>query len=212
MREAVDTLYYYSNDTIICVVNMFVSNNQLDDKSYFYLTFNECLTIFLAIVGVTVAIVQFRTQMAKNREEQKSENSKNWYLSVIVIPQIEGINMFYRKLIEDVLADISVLRSSNSEDVVLLSEKQAIRKEQINAFFDHLQSLIRSFDIPLSRRIASEIEKLEDEVTIVLADSFSVRLFTKNEIRRRLLLNKKDIISILYNKTLESDSNNQITR
>lgn len=202
MKDTVDALYY-SNDTIFCIINLLPINAQVDNKSYFYLTLNELLTLLIAVTSVIVAIIQFRRQMAKNREEQKNTNNKNWFLSVIVLPQIEGINMFYLKLIEDVLNDILILRSSTGNDFVLLSEKQAVRKEQINAFFDHLQSLIRSFDVALSRKIAIEVEKLEDEVTIVLADCFGRRLYTKNEIRRRLLLNKKDIIAILYSKTLE---------
>ena len=169
------------------------------------MTLNEVITLLLAVTSVIVAVVQFKKQMTKNREEQKNANIKNWFLSVIVLPQIEGINMFYLKLIEDVLEDISIFPSVASNNFVLLSEKQAVRKEQINAFFDHLQSLIRSFDIPLSQKIAIEVQNLEDEVTIILAGCFGRRLYTKDEIRRRLLLNKKDIIAILYSKTLEDD-------
>lgn len=204
MGDAVDTLYY-SNDAIFCIVNLFPTNIQVDEP-YFYLTLNECLTLLFTLVGIIVAISQFKKQMAKNREEQRLMNVRNWFLSVIVLPQIESMNLFYLKLVEDILSDIGILRSSKSGDLVLLSEKQAVRKEQVNIFFDHLQSLIRSFDIPLSRKIAIEVEKLEDEVTIILGDCLGRRLYTNNEIRRRLLLNKGEIISILYGKILEDDN------
>lgn len=204
MKNIVDTLHY-SNDTFLYIVNLSPITTQVDNKPYCYLTLNEVITLLLAVTSVIVAVVQFKKQMTKNREEQKNANIKNWFLSVIVLPQIEGINMFYLKLIEDVLEDISIFPSVASNNFVLLSEKQAVRKEQINAFFDHLQSLIRSFDIPLSQKIAIEVQNLEDEVTIILAGCFGRRLYTKDEIRRRLLLNKKDIIAILYSKTLEDD-------
>ena len=199
MLVTIDTTTAYSNDTIINLLNQIVANtvaNTVEHKdSYYYLSFNEVITLLLAILSVAIAIYQFNKQMRKNREEQKVANKKNWFLSVIVLPQIE-----------DVLSDMLILQPGNSGNIILLSEKQAERKEQINAFFDHLQSLVRSFDISLSRRIADEVEKLEDEVTTMLGDFyFNIDNPTRHEIRRRLLLSKKNVISLLYQKTQDDD-------
>lgn len=202
-----DTTQIFVNDTILNLLNQLVTNISVEQKSYYHLSFNEIITLLLAIISVVVAIYQFRKQMYKNREEQRIANKENWFLSVIVLPQIEGVNIFYKELIDDVFEDILELQSVPNDDIVLLSEKQAVRKEQINSFFDHLQSLIRSFDSSLSRKITSEVENLEDEVTIILSDYFfNISSDSNNEIRRRLLLNKKDIIALLYSKTQEDIS------
>ena len=206
MIVTIDTTTAYSNDTIINLLNQIVANTVEHKDSYYYLSFNEVITLLLAILSVAIAIYQFNKQMRKNREEQKVANKKNWFLSVIVLPQIEDVNAFYKKIIEDVLSDMLILQPGNSGNIILLSEKQAERKEQINAFFDHLQSLVRSFDISLSRRIADEVEKLEDEVTTMLGDFyFNIDNPTRHEIRRRLLLSKKNVISLLYQKTQDDD-------
>ena len=73
MKDTVDTLYY-SNDTIFCIINLLPINAQVDNKSYFYLTLNELLTLLIAIASVIVAIIQFRRQMAiKQRRTKKYE-------------------------------------------------------------------------------------------------------------------------------------------
>lgn len=206
MLVTIDTTTAYSNDTIINLLNQIVVNTVEHKDSYYYLSFNEVITLLLAVLSVAIAIYQFNKQMSKNREEQKVANKKNWFLSVIVLPQIEAVNAFYKKIIEDVLSDMSILQPGNLGNIILLSEKQAERKEQINAFFDHLQSLVRSFDISLSRRITDEVEKLEDEVTVMLGDFyFNIDNPTRHEIRRRLLLSKKNVISLLYQKTQDDD-------
>lgn len=140
MLVTIDTTTAYSNDTIINLLNQIVANTVEHKDSYYYLSFNEVITLLLAILSVAIAIYQFNKQMRKNREEQKVANKKNWFLSVIVLPQIEDVNAFYKKIIEDVLSDMLILQPGNSGNIILLSEKQAERKEQINAFFDHLQS------------------------------------------------------------------------
>lgn len=199
-----DTIEVFVNDTILDLLNQIIVNTKVEQKNYWYLSFNEIITLFLAIIGVIVAIYQFRKQMIKNREEQRTANRENWFLSVIVLPQIDGINSFYKELIDDIFNDASELKLVANVDFTLLSEKQAVRKEQINAFFDHLQSLIRSYDFSLARKIANEVENLEDEVTLILSDYFfSINFDSNNEIRRRLLLNKKDIITLLYSKAQE---------
>lgn len=192
-----------SNNTVTCLVNILAINVQKNDKPFFSLTLYELLTISLSIIGVVVAIYQFKRQMKKNREQSMQANEKNWYISVIVLPQIGAINEFYRNLINDIISDKNLLQPSSKKYFIELSEKQAIRKEQINAFFDHIQSLIRSFDSKLSQKIASQVEELENVVTIILDESFKDNSCINNEVRRRLLLTKKNIISILYKKSLE---------
>lgn len=201
-----DTLNHIiaSADSIVAPVNDVLIQQE---PSYWHLTFNELLTLFVAIIGLIVAISglvvairQFRKQMDKNREEQKQSNETNWYLTIIVQPQIEAINEFYKQLIDDLLLDIQI-----SPDTITykdLAEKQAIRKEQINAFFDHLQALVASFDIVVSLKIADIVMNLEDKVVkLLMKHQFgAVDSSDFSSIRRYLLLNKKDIITTLYKR------------
>lgn len=192
-----DTLNHIiaSADSIVTPVNDVLIQQE---PSYWHLTFNELLTLIVAIFGLILAIHQFKKQMDKNRKEQKQSNETNWYLTIIVQPQIEAINEFYKQLIDDLLLDIQI-----SPDTITykdLAEKQAMRKEQINAFFDHLQALVASFDADVSLRIADIVMNLEDKVVrLLMKHQFgAVDASDFSTIRRYLLLNKKDIITTLY--------------
>jgi hypothetical protein len=185
------------NDTFY-IIQQFGINAE-ENESYFKLSFNDILTFVFTIIGIIIAIYQFKKQMTKNREEQKLANIKNWYLTVIVIPQLESINSFYSKLIDNLIENVDELNRIGEKDLAVLSQMQADRKDDINAFFDHLQSLIKSFDIELSKKLSHKIMDLEDCVTIILSDIyFDINSLSSTQIRRELLLNKKDIISLLY--------------
>ena len=184
------------NDTILILQQAIHSD---ENACYFHLSFNEVITILLSVAGIGLAIYQFILQMKKNREEQISANRKNWYLTVIVVPQLDSINQFYHALIDKLIDDIQSLNGSTPNDLVKLSQMQADEKDEINAFFDHLQSLVKSYDIDLSIRMSEIVLDLEDCVTIILSDCFfDIISFSPTEIRRKLLLNKKDIIALLY--------------
>lgn len=181
-------------DTVYFLQNTYQVPNK--DSNYFYLSFNEILTLLLTAAGIIIAICQFITQMNKNRKENEYTNKRNWYVSVIVIPQIESINIFYNNLINNLINSINNL---NNKDLVLLSKLQADNKDDINAFFDHLQSLVKSYDINISKKISDKVLDLEDCTTKFLSDYFNDNTsISKAEIRRIILLNKKEIISILY--------------
>lgn len=76
MLVTIDTTTAYSNDTIINLLNQIVANTVEHKDSYYYLSFNEVITLLLAILSVAIAIYQFNKQMRKNREEQKVANKK----------------------------------------------------------------------------------------------------------------------------------------
>lgn len=184
------------NDTILILQQV---SHADEGTCYFHLSFNEVITIFLSVAGIGIAIYQFIRQMKKNRDEQILANRKNWYLTVIVVPQLESINQFYHSLIDKLISDIQSLNNSNPNGLVELSQMQADGKDEINAFFDHLQSLVKSYDIDLSQRLSEIVLDLEDCVTIILSDCyFNINSFSPTEIRRKLLLNKKNIIALLY--------------
>ena len=164
------------------------------------LTFYEFITILLTILGFVSAVYQFCFQMEKNRQEHADSNQRNWFISVIVLPYINEINRFYSDLISNMETDFSTIKDSDNRGLLLLAEKQAERKEEINAFFDHFQSLIKSFDVDLYDKISDVVLQLEDDVTTILSDYFFQTCeISSNTLRREILKNKKDVISILYN-------------
>lgn len=196
----VSKLYYVTEDTIQRLGTFVLFNEKPEENSFFDISLNEILTLLIAGFGVYVAISQFKKQMKKNRELQAEANKINWYLSVIVVPQIQLINDFYRSLIDELLLNIS----NPITDLIQLATLQSQRKDQINAFFEHLLSLVSSYDQALSNELASKVQNLEDDVTSFLSQKYEGEIDDCNyqsDVRRKLLENKKEIINLLYLKT-----------
>lgn len=199
----VSKLYYVTEDTIQKLGSFVLFNEKPEGNSFYDISLNDILTLAIAGLGVFVAIWQFRVQMNKNRELQAEANKNNWYLSVIVIPQIQLINDFYRNLIDELLMNMS----NPISDLIVLATLQSQRKDQINAFFEHLLSLVSSYDQTLSNDLSSKVQNLEDEVTRFLGEKFAGEIDVNNyqsDVRRKLLENKKEIIELLYLKTSSS--------
>lgn len=199
----VSKLYYVTEDTIQKLGSFVLFNEKPEGNSFYDISLNDILTLAIAGLGVFVAIWQFREQMNKNRELQAEANKNNWYLSVIVIPQIQLINDFYRNLIDELLMNMS----NPISDLIVLATLQSQRKDQINAFFEHLLSLVSSYDQTLSNDLSSKVQNLEDEVTRFLGEKFAGEIDVNNyqsDVRRKLLENKKEIIELLYLKTSSS--------
>ena len=67
-------------------------------------------------------------------------------------------------------------------------------KESINAFYDHVVVLVKSYDKQLGLKMSDKVMELEDICTSLL-DDFSTP--DKEKIRRDILYNKQEVISIL---------------
>ena len=170
---------------------------QKDNVFSWTITFGDILTI----VGFGLAIWQFRKQMKVSREANDAAQRETWFLNVIVLPQLNPINEFYKALIQLVIEQQGKIKdlyisSANTpkEFNVKLANIKNERKEKINTFYDHIIVLVKSYDMQLGLSISDEIMNLEDICTSLL-DDFSIP--AKEKIRRNILNNKQKIISLL---------------
>lgn len=197
-------VFVFFTDRLQILVNN-IPNQEVG--SFFSLTFNELLTLVVAISGVWIAICQFRKQMRESRESAKQTQKENWYLSVIVLPQIESINAFYRYIIDDCISDLHDANFSrlttigitamSQDDLGWIANNQEMYKEKINSFFDHITSMARSYSPGLAISLSNLVMELEDD-SIDLLNPLKGR--SDNEkVRRVILGNKQRFISALYN-------------
>ena len=209
-------------DTVfVCIKDSILSNEFIgliykaeETNSYWYLSFNEILTLFLAIAAFIIAYKQFRHEMRLSRTQsqeainnEKKVKQREWYLTVIVYPQIESINNFYKDYIEKLIDNIGRIRNnillSDLDMLTVQSTIIADSKERIYSFFDHLEFLVRPFDEELSEKIADKAMDLEDSTSKLIEYYFKKQDESLEEIRRLILLNKIDVISLLYDKSKE---------
>lgn len=98
----------------------------------------------LTAIGLWGAYYQFTKQNQENRRLQKEQNEKNWYISVIVIPQLSSINSMFESLIENV--DQSYKQLKFKPDLIDQAARQSESKEIISSSLSHVQQMVSSYD------------------------------------------------------------------
>lgn len=151
----------------------------------------DILSVIVAIAGVVLAICQFRRQNILNRETTIDQNNKNWYLTALVIPYLDRINVFFDGLV----ASIKELKNGmDNTDLLLRAKEQKEYNDQISAFFSPIEATMSSYDKDLGDSISALGLSLQDEVTKIISDAN----VTSAEIERRIMHLKGELIGILY--------------
>lgn len=151
----------------------------------------DILSVIVAIAGVILAIWQFRRQNVLNRKTTIDQNNKNWYLTALVIPYLDRINVFFDGLV----ASIKELKNGmNNTDLLLRAKEQQKYNDQISASFSPIEATMSSYDEDLGDSISALGLSLQDEVTIIISDAN----VTPAEIERRIMHFKGELIGILY--------------
>lgn len=209
-----DTIYVCLKDSLLSGNFIGILNCSEKDDFLWSLSLNDFLTLLLSCAGFIIVLCQFRHEMHLNRiqsqeaiNNEKKVKQREWYLSVIVQPQIDSINEFYKELIEKVSNDIENIRDniylSDMDVLVFQSEIIADSQEYIYSFFDHLETLVQPFDEKLSMSIVDEAMDLEDRTSKLIEYYLKNKDESLGDIRRLLLLNKVNVISLLYDKSKE---------
>lgn len=166
-----------------------------NSTNFFSITMGDLITL----LGILIATWQFSKQMIETRRNTTQNNRLNWFLNVIVLPQLNPINDFYKELIRMVIADKGMLNEKRAEcsEIDFMVELAAVKrnkKAKINAFYDHFVSLIKSYNVEMARNVSDEIMELEDVVTALLDDTTHLN---EEKVRREILQNKQRIIGLL---------------
>lgn len=195
----IDTLRVLTPDTIIVdTIHSIVCNCHKDNAPFSWsISFGDILTI----LGLSFAIYQFIKQMKESRRVSKNVQRENWFLNVIVLPQLDSINEFYKDVIQDITEKRNnIKRLSTSHGItpatfyLELAKSQNDCKYKINDFYDHIIVLVKSYDLGLGTKISDEIMALEDTCTTLIGEYSEAN---SEKIRRNILANKQKIISIL---------------
>lgn len=147
----------------------------------------------LTAIGLWVAYYQFTKQNQENRRLQKEQNEKNWYISVIVIPQLSSINSMFESLIENV--DQSYKQLKFKPDLIDQAARQSESKEIISSSLSHVQQMVSSYDREGGLKISEIIDEIQDCVTKIIGSAHGI---SKNEIREQLLNYNGKLISALF--------------
>lgn len=157
----------------------------------FNCSFLDVLNTLIALGGIIFAIYQFAHQNKENRETTIDQNNKNWYLSVLVIPNLDRINQFFDDIV-NTLKDMCGKTGNN--DLFLRAKKQYNTKDKVIAFFTPLEAALSSYDATIRKMVSILGLSLQDEVTNIIGE----KSISSTEIEKRIMNYKGKLIGIMY--------------
>ena len=191
-KSVMDTLYRVTaEDGVYSVL--------ADKQSWF--TFNVSIGDILTVLGFVVTLYIFYRQLKESRKEAKSNLRSNWFLDVIVQPNMGAINDLYVDIVNKTNENRSLLhqRYDNSEsakDINLdLAKKQREAKDYIKSFFDHFRTLLMASEPSIAGETDAIVDELVDIVTKHMDDYESN---DTESCKRLVLANKVKLVSVLY--------------
>lgn len=157
----------------------------------------------LAFCSIMIAIYQFSKQMTASRKEHEQSQKEDWFLNVIVLPELNSIKVFYDSLITDITRRKNILLSLRQTNgySVMLSRNQTEIIDKISKYFIKLINLVRSYNTKLSDTLDNHVDKLQDICTDLLSNDND---YSSTEIRR-LIMDHEGILMRLLNKGLSNN-------
>lgn len=195
------------NDTIYVAVDTVFRVVPLDDTFVMLQAESSLLTKsisvgdILTLIGMLGSVIAFCWQLHKTRKERKENLRSSWFLDVVVQPNMEMINEFYDKIINDTdlkINDLSDRYESGGAAKDLntdLAKYQRNLKDEIKTSLGHFQALVKASEPAIFNEIELVLDDLVDIVTTWL-DGYED--YNKGSVKSKALNNKQQFISKLY--------------
>ena len=134
--------------------------------------------------------------MVASRKEHLQAQKENWYLSIIVLPELNSIKEFYDNLVNDIISRNNSLMTSRCKEGydVMVSKNQADVMENISNYFIKLINLVRSYNTKLGDILDDYIDKLQDICTNLLSNDLED---PRADIRKLIMNHESNLIALL---------------
>ena len=158
----------------------------------------DLIDVVLTVIALALGFWQCIKQSRENRKQQREQNEKNWYVSVIVLPQLDSINKMFETLVDKTNDSYQELKKN--PDLLIKASRQNECKEIISSSLSHVQQMVASYDRNLSGSISVLIDDLQDCVTNIIESSDKL---SKSDIRTSILNYNAKLISILFERNMQ---------
>ena len=190
--QALDTLNWITADEGMCSV--------MAEKPFWF-SYTVSIGDILTVLGFVVTLYIFYGQLKESRKEGKANLRSNWFLEVIVQPNMVTINDLYINIVEKTDQNRAALQkryesSDSAKHINLdLAKKQRETKDYIKGFFEHFRTLLNASEPVIANQTDSIVDELVDIVTKHM-DNYESD--DTESCKRKVLANKEKLITALY--------------
>lgn len=157
---------------------------------------------FVSAVALLITLIIFIIQTIRARKEQRRTIKENWYLTIILQPNMEKLDKYYAEEAAQLEAQINKLRGRHGKETTEKAKSNKILRDLKNDFFNHFILMIQGYDV----NIAQAAENILNELTDLNSDSIDhYKKVDITDSKRRVFENKAKLINALY-KGISKDS------
>lgn len=151
---------------------------------------------FIATITLIITLIIFIIQTCKSNKDKKENIKKNWYLTVIVQPNLNDINKFHEETSQELEHEIKRLKRNNYRNIILEKAKSIRKLQNIKTrFFNSFVTVVQSYNSSLANEVDGVLNELQDKNAIWI-DHY--RENNLDSCKRIVYDNKAELIGILY--------------
>ena len=157
----------------------------------------------LTMIGFFLTILIYSIERRYKYKTDRIKSKKDWFLNIVLSPQLEDLNKFYDKVSDNLEKSIDSLVENQdkgeSETLMLINKRIEIAKFKKfrKDYFNNFSSSVRSFDGDLANKFDEVINEMDDIYSKVIEND----ILEKNRMHNvtpLIFKNKSDAYRVLF--------------
>lgn len=158
----------------------------------------------ISTIALICTLIIFNFQNRKSNKDKKVAIKQNWFMTIIVQPNLNGINEFYNNISDRLINELDKLKTIRSPESIATQKAATNRvlKNIKSDFFDNFVTIVQSYESELATQIEGVLNDLQDLCSESIDNYENVEYHLT---RKRIFENRAILISILYNGIKEKE-------
>lgn len=152
----------------------------------------------ISTIALICTLLIFNLQNRKSNKDKKVAIKQNWFLTIIVQPNLNGINEFYNKISDKLINELDNLKTIRTPGRIAVQKAMTNRvvKKIKSDFFDNFVTIVQSYESELATQIEEVLNDLQDFCSESIDNYENVEYHLT---RKKIFENRAILISTLYN-------------
>lgn len=146
--------------------------------------------------ALLITLIIFIIQNSQARKEQRRTIKENWYLTIILQPNMDELDKYYTDEAVQLETQINKLKGQHGKETIQKAKSIKILRDLKNDFFNHFILMVQGYDV----NIAQAAENILNELMDLNSDCIDhYKEVSISDSTRRVFENKAKLINTLYN-------------
>lgn len=152
--------------------------------------------------ALLITLIIFIIQTRQARKEQSRTINENWYLTIILQPNMEELDEFYKEEAKQLETQIHKLKGRHGKETTEKAKSLKSLRDLKNEFFNHFILMVQGYNVQIAQDAENILNELAD-LNSECIDHFSIVNIADS--KRLVFENKAKLINTLY-KGISKDS------